>query len=229
MRRIPLASLAVLGLLGLLVPAFAQKDTRQSLLDSFHPTDRFRPKFEAVLRVKVWGELPDSGGKKVHLEKYTWSPEERFDLWFESNTKVRISLHQDFVGKSSVLRAPLPDRESHRELFNAIEPGKPFKLPIRFRMDRDGSEELMSIMVVKDGEADAPRAPERDDPEFVAKAEKYTKAMAELRKASAGKKEFAPKFEEDAQSTGNNSDEVASIRVRDDGKGYLQLKLRKRK
>ena len=103
--------------------------------------------------VAVWFELLDS--RFVNPVKHRWNPEERFYIWIQPAVPVVVSLHQNYPEDRPPSRQVYPDA-AHPETFSTIPGGRATRLPVRFKMDDDLRNEIMSMVVVR---ADHPNLP----------------------------------------------------------------------
>ncbi len=101
------------------------------------------------LALRAWGELaegPDAG-KTVSLTSYRWKANERFHLWIETAIPIQIALLQT-LPDSRKPKLVMPS-EKYPESFGTILPGRPYRYPVRFRLDDRDEDELMVVRVAR--------------------------------------------------------------------------------
>lgn len=104
---------------------------------------------EVETGVKVWFELSD--GTKINPLKHEWSARERFYIYVEAAAPVYVWLfHEKQTDKSSAEQSTqiYPD-ERYPNSVKAIQAGRKTRLPVRFEMDDDSNDEIMSMVVVR--------------------------------------------------------------------------------
>lgn len=103
--------------------------------------------------IAVWFQLEN--GRYVNPVKHRWDPEERFHIWIEPAVPVTISLHQNYPEDRPPSRQVYPDAEFPKT-FMSFPAGRSSKLPVRFKMDDDLRNEIMSMVVVRTDCVDLP-------------------------------------------------------------------------
>jgi hypothetical protein len=119
----------------------------------FFNRDKFNPVVEPTVQtqtgavIKVYGLLRSgpNAGRLVHLEKYRFSPRERFQLVFESSVPVYVALYQDYLEQPT--RKVLPD-ERFPQSYSVILPGQQYVFPVLLETDDNLHTERMSIAVM---------------------------------------------------------------------------------
>ncbi|MCA8983776.1 MAG: hypothetical protein R3C12_21315 [Planctomycetaceae bacterium] len=96
--------------------------------------------------IAVWFQLEN--GRYVNPTKHRWNPGERFHVWIEPAVPVTISLHQNYPDDRPPSKQVYPDAR-YPKTFRDFRAGERSKLPVRFRMDDDLRDEIMSMVVVR--------------------------------------------------------------------------------
>lgn len=111
------------------------------------PVDNFDPNDDPYqCGIAVWFQLSD--GSYVNPTKHRWNPGEKFYVWIEPAVPVSVSLHQNYPEDRPPSRQVYPDAR-HPETFKDFAAGSKHKLPVRFKMDDDLRDEIMSMVVVR--------------------------------------------------------------------------------
>ncbi|MDR3182721.1 MAG: DUF4384 domain-containing protein [Planctomycetaceae bacterium] len=102
--------------------------------------------------VKIWFQLAKDGSF-VNPTLHRWDPGERFKIFILTPVPAYVALFQNYAEDRPASRQIYPDKE-HPETFCAVPPGKPFALPVNFKMDDDMRSEILSLVISR---VDEPR------------------------------------------------------------------------
>ena len=95
---------------------------------------------------KIWFELKD--GRYVHPLKHKWSINERFFIWVESPVPAFFYMSQNYPEDRPPTKEIFPDQR-YPKTFYPFPAGRPYRLPVQFKMDDDQRNEIISICLVR--------------------------------------------------------------------------------
>ena len=95
---------------------------------------------------KIWFELKD--GRYVHPTKHKWGINERFYIWVETPVPAFFHMSQNYPEDRHPIKEIFPDQR-YPKTFYHFPAGRPYRLPVQFKMDDDQRDEIISICLVR--------------------------------------------------------------------------------
>lgn len=104
---------------------------------------------EVQTAAKVWFELAD--GVKVDPREHEWRAKEKFYVYVEATAPVFVYLFHEQPAKDGAPAQSIQVYPNKRypNSAKAIQAGTPTRLPVKFEMDDNAEDEIMSMVVVR--------------------------------------------------------------------------------
>lgn len=95
--------------------------------------------------IKIWFKL-EKDGSFINPTLRRWDPNDQFQIYILTPVPVYVALFQNYPEDRPATKQILPDKH-YPATFCAVPPGRPYCLPVRFKMDNDMRNEILSFVI----------------------------------------------------------------------------------